>query len=338
MSLLLFTLGFSLVVSFCCSLAEAVLISVPMAHVRSLASGGGRAAARLLRCKEEMPRSISAILILNTIANTAGSAVAGSVVGELYGPQALAVFAALMTLAILYASEIFPKILGVTYSREFAIFLGVPLSFFVALFSPLIKVSEAISKRIRPANAGPSISLDELLSMAAIGTEQGALDRFEGSVINNVIGLDTLLVKDVLTPRVVVFRVDEALTLGDIAPELVEWSFTRVPTYSLEDPDHLTGYVRQRDLYRELIRGNRNSTLKSLARPLEAVPELMRVDRLLLQMFEKREQICAVVDEHGGLAGIITLEDVIEEIVGREIVDEYDAGRAKGAGSAQTSR
>jgi len=335
MTILVLAVCFSLVASFCCSLAQAVLIAVPLAHARALAAEGGRAAHHLLRCKEEMPKTISVLVFLATIANIVGSAVAGSIVWHLYGPQALIVFAVLMTGAILLASEIIPKPLGIGYCRELALVVALPVAALRVVFAPLFAVSEWLTRRIRPAKDVPSISHEEVLSMAAIGTEQGALDHFEGSVITNVIGLDSLLVKDVLTPRVIVFRVDEALTLGDIAPELAGWSFTRVPTYSLAEPDHLTGYVRQRDLYRELLKGNRTATLQSLARPLHAVPELMRVDRLLLQMFEKREQICAVVDEHGSLAGIIALEDIIEEIVGREIVGEYDGARS---GSSRTER
>lgn len=329
MTYLALTVCLALVVLFCCSLMEAVLIAVPFAHVKARAAEGGRLGRQLLRCKEDLPKSIAAILILATTATTVGLVIAGSIVDDLYGPGALAVFAALMTVALLFASVIFPRILGVTYCRELALLVALPVSTLLVVFSPFIVVSEWISRRIRLTKAAPSISQEEVLSMAAIGTEQGALDHFEGSVITNVIGLDSLLVKDVLTPRVVVFRVDEALTLGDIAPEIAAWSFTRVPTYSLDEPDHLTGYVRQRDLYRELLRGNRTSTLRSLARPLQAVPELMRVDRLLLQMFEQREQVCAVVDEHGSLAGIITLEDIIEQIVGREIVGEYDSMRVE---------
>jgi CBS domain containing-hemolysin-like protein len=137
-----------------------------------------------------------------------------------------------------------------------------------------------------------------------------------------------LLVRDILTPRVVVFRVSEKLTIGEIEGDLLNWEYTRVPLYSEDDPEHLTRYVRQRDIYREIIRGNHSSTLKDISRPLTTVPELARVDKILFQMFEKGEQIYAVVDEHGGLAGLVTLEDIIEEVVGHEIVDEYDVKSA----------
>lgn len=160
--------------------------------------------------------------------------------------------------------------------------------------------------------------------MATLGIEEGALDDLEGEVIANVIGLDQILLKDVLTPRVVVFRMKEEQTLASLRDEVAEWTFSRVPLYSEEDPDHLTSYVTQRDVYRELLKGNDSISLSEISRPIHVVPELMRADELLLRMFREKEHICSVVDEHGSLAGIITLEDVLEELLGHEIIDEYD--------------
>lgn len=196
----------------------------------------------------------------------------------------------------------------------------------VWVFGPLIYLSRFITARIEPDADGPTVSHQEVLSMAAIGAEEGALDHLEGSVISNVIDLDKVLVRDILTPRVMVFRVEETMTMDDVAKEIADWNFTRVPTFREDDPDRLTGYVRQRDIYRQLMQGNRSITLKDLARPIHTVPELMRADQLL-HMFEETEHICSVVDEHGALAGVITLEDITEEVVGREIVDEYDVVR-----------
>jgi CBS domain containing-hemolysin-like protein len=160
--------------------------------------------------------------------------------------------------------------------------------------------------------------------MAKLGHEEGVLDHLEGSVIRNVVGLDRRLVKDVLTPRVVVFRLGENTVLSDIREEMMDWSHTRVPLFPEDNQDNITCYVIQRDLFRNLIKGETDARLKDLARPLTTVTEFMRTDKLLLQMFETRESMCSVVDEHGAFAGIVTLEDIMEEIVGREIVDEYD--------------
>ena len=325
---LILAVTLSIVVSACCSLMEASLYAVPLPYVKNLSESGRISGRKLMQLKQNIQRPISAILILNTIANTAGAAVAGWAWGQLYGDTlgewGLVVFSGSFIIAILFFSEIIPKIVGVVYSKKVAPAAAVPLAVLVALLAYPVKVAEAVSSYLHPVKNAPAVSAEEVLSMAALGTEEGALDHFEGSVITNVIGLDQLLVRDVLTPRVVVFRALETTKLGDLQDVIGKWAHSRVPLYAEEDPDNLTGYVTQRDIYRELIKGNVDLELKELKRSLDIVPELMRVDKLLLHMFEKREHVCAVVDEYGGLAGIITLEDIIEEVVGREIVDEYD--------------
>jgi len=180
---------------------------------------------------------------------------------------------------------------------------------------------------MEPEDEAPAVSQEEVLSMAALGTEEGALDHLEGSVISNVIGLDKILVRDILTPRMNVFRVDEALKLFEVADEVHDWNYSRVPVHAADDPDTLIGYVRQRDILRYLLKGEGDIAFKDIIRSIETVPELMRADKLLLHLLEDRQQICSVVDERGSFAGVVTLEDVLEEVVGREIVDEYDIVR-----------
>ncbi len=326
MSILVFAIATSLMVSFLCSLCEAVLLSIPVSYLKRISDEGSKSGKILLAMKSDLGRPISGILILNTISNSAGPAIAGAIVANLYGEVGIVIFSAVITVLTLVIAEMLPKIIGVNYGKNLAKVLGHPLQMMVTVLAPLIWIFKGISKRIQQDEAGqPSVSLDELISLTTLGQQEGAIDEFEGSVITNVIGLDKLLVKDVHTPRVVVFRIAGHQTLGEVEKQLATWTFSRVPTYNAEDEDHLTGYVIQRDIYRELLSGNRDKTLREMARPLHTVPELMRVDVLALQMFERKEQICAVVDEHGGLSGIITLEDIIEEVIGHEIVDEYDA-------------
>jgi len=315
----------SIAISACCSLMEAALYAVPKGFIRHKVEAGSKAAALLMNLKEDVGKPIAAILILNTVANTAGASVAGWAVASIFGSNVLAVFSIIFTLCILYCSEITPKLIGVVYCKQVSMLVARPLKVIVALLYPLIYVSESISRLVRKNESEQTLTPEEIRSIAIVGTEEGALDHFEGSVIANVIGLDETLVKDVLTPRVVVFRLNQDTIVESLEKDILNWSYSRVPIYSDDDPDHLIGYITQRDAFSALLQGNKLATLKDLSRPLNTVPELMRVDKLLLQMFSKREHICAVVDEHGGLAGIITLEDIIEEIVGREIVDEYDS-------------
>ena len=323
-ALILVTLT-SIIVSAMCSLMEAALFAVPLPHVRFRSEQGSRAAKKLLGFKEEMGPPISAILILNTISNTVGAALAGAIVAHSYGEKAVLLFSACFTLLILYLSEIIPKQVGAEYSKTVSEAIAIPLSILIKLLRPVIFLTEGTAGLLSRDEGEPSASLDEVLSMAEIGREEGVLDHLEGSVIRNVVGLDRLLVKDILTPRVVVFRMADDLVLRDIKNELTEWNHTRVPLYPSNEPDNITRYVIQRDLFRIVLKGDDDIMLRELSRPLRTVTGFMRADKLLLQMFEQRENICSVVDEHGGFAGLVTIEDIIEEIVGREIVDEYDS-------------
>lgn len=323
-TVLIVSVAISIGVSALCSLIEAALYAVPLAYARHLAESDSRAGKVLLEFKNSMGRPIAAILILNTVAHTAGASVSGWAVGEVFGSAYLLLFSILYTLAVLYISEILPKVIGVVYCRGVATAVALPLRTIVTLTAPLIRISEFISNRIEHGSETQSLSAQEFLTMTELGTEEGALDHLEGSIVRNIVGLDQVLVKDVLTPRVVVYRLEETKTFADVEQEITECNYTRVPLFSQSNPDFLSGYVTQRDILRELLKGNRSRTLKDILRPIPTVPELLRVDKLLLQMFEEREHICAVVDEHGGLSGIITLEDIVEEIIGQEIVDEYD--------------
>ncbi|NDC36610.1 MAG: HlyC/CorC family transporter [Proteobacteria bacterium] len=325
--LLFFTVFGSLAISFFCSMSEAALFAVSFPHVRRCAEEGGRSWRIVEGFKADMARPISAILVLNTVANTTGPAIGGVAAEALFGEAGVIGFAIFMSAAILFLGEIVPKFVGVTYCKQIAPLTAWPLLGFIRLFAPIIALSQAITRRLEPEQEHPSVSHEEVLSMAALGAEEGTLDHLEGSIISNVIGLDKILVRDILTPRVMVFRVNENMTLAEVQPEIPEWNFTRIPLFNEDDPDHLTGYVRQRDVYRALLLGDLHRPIKAIARRLHTVPELMRADKLLLQMLEDREHICGVVDEHGALAGVVSMEDILEEIVGREIVDEYDVVR-----------
>ena len=315
---------FSIGASAFCSLMEAALYAVPLPHVKHLSNQGSKTGNILFELKSNIGKPIAAILILNTIANSGGAAVAGACASSLWGETGVLVFSIFFTLGILYISEIIPKQLGVSHSKLLATYMAYPLSFLVKAFYPLILVSEKVSGYMNRGEAAPSVSQEEVMSMAEIGTEEGVLDDLEGSVIKNVVGMDQQYVREILTPRVVVFRLEEEKTLEEIESDVETWNYSRVPIFPKDSPDNIGSYVTQRDVLRELLKGDKKQRLSDIARPLSAIPELMRVDQLLLKMVATGTHFFAVVDEHGGFDGVVTMEDVFETMLGREIVDEYD--------------
>lgn len=323
---LLLVVVFSIGISAICSLMEAALFAVPIAHAKHMADKGSKSAKIILDFKENLNPPISAILILNTISHTVGASMFGGLVSKIYGEDKTTILflTFLFTLALLYLSEIIPKQVGAVSARSVSLLIAWPLSLLVKLFYPFIYFTDKVSKIFKKEDEGPSFSEQEFLSLTKIGTSEGVLDHLEGSVIQNIIGFDRLLVKDVLTPRVVVFRLSEEKKVSDVKPEIVDWAHSRVPLFSGENQEVFETYVTQRDIYRALLEENESASLKELSRPLTTVSELMRADQVMLEMFEKKEAICSVVDEHGAFAGIVTLEDLVEKLVGREIVDEYD--------------
>ena len=314
----------SVSVSFLCSLMESAFYAVPMTYVHEAAKSVSITGKLLFKFKEDMGKPIAAILILNTIANTLGASASGFAVGAIFGAKALLPFSIFYTLLILYFGEILPKLIGVTHSRFVARFFVIPLNLLIKILYPLIYTSLFISKRVKKNSKSEEISASEVLSIAEIGEKVGTIDNLEGAVIENIIELDKVLVKTIMTTRTVVVRFMEDLTLNEITPELDKLSFSRIPLYAQDEPDTLTCYVTQRDILKELIKGNKQKKLKEISRTIKTVPDLMKCDSLLLDMFNSKEHLYAVVDEYGGLTGIVTLEDVIEQIIGHEIIDEYD--------------
>lgn len=340
MATLLFALAFATIAaSFCCSITEAALYSVPVAQVQALANEGSRAARALLYIRKDISKPIAAILVVNTLSNTLGPTLIGAIAVQAYGEDALVMVSVLFGISILYLGEIIPKVLGSHSALPVMMVAVYPLAFCVKILWPFIWLSKRISRGITTRSTAPTMSDEEFISLAAVGMKEGSLDSFEGSVISNVIGLDQLLVKDVLTPRASVFRLSESTPVGELERDIDQWTFSRTPIYSDDDPEQLSGYVLQRDILKALMRGRRDTVLTQIARPLNMVPEQMSVDKLLNQMFSKHEHICGVVNEHGGFSGVITLEDILEEVVGTEILDESDLlGQAPGEGIVKADK
>jgi CBS domain containing-hemolysin-like protein len=313
----------AIVISGACSLCEAVLYSVPFRHIEGLVQKRKRSGRIFKDLRENVERPIAAILTLNTIANTAGAAFAGVAATAVFGSESLGYFSASFTLAILILSEVVPKTAGVVYCKSLVPLVSFPLKGLVTLMTPLIWLIGGITRLIYKNKPQESVSPDELKVLTQLGLRTGSIKEHQGNIIENVLSLDSKTVKDVMTPRTVVFSLCEHLSLKEAARSWDKWEHSRFPVFD-KDREDIVGIVLTRDLFTTLARGEGDIPLTNLMRPVRFVVETARLSNVLLEFIGSRQHLFVVIDEYGGLSGIITLEDILEEILGREIVDESD--------------
>ncbi|MBT3202328.1 MAG: HlyC/CorC family transporter [Phycisphaerales bacterium] len=323
MILLLIFLFIALAVSFLCSLLEAALLSMPRSHIALLTEQGSPAGKRLQRMKDDMDRPLAAILTLNTFGHTLGAAGVGAEAALLWGDAWVGAVGFVVTILILIFSEIIPKTLGVAHAKALAPFVARTIPSMILILRPLVAVCNWTSKLLSRSNyATPKISRDEMLSLTRLASEEGAIDRKEAHVIRNLIALRETTVEQVMTPRTVVFTLRADQTVGEVTQGEPP-RFARIPVIG-ESLDEAKGLIHRRQLFRALGEGRLEATMGELARPLHAVPEVGKLPTVLEEFIQRREQMFLVVDEYGGSAGIVTLEDVLETLLGVEIVDETD--------------
>ncbi len=313
-----------IVVSALCSLSEASIYAVRRPYIRTLSDTGSAAGPVLESFKDNMERPIAAILIVNTAANTAGASVAGAQATALYGDGALIWFSAAFTLMVLLFSEIFPKVLGVVYSRPVARAVALPWRLAITALHPLVWLVEHASMWVKPSGPVFAAPEEEVKQLAQISADEGSISPDEAKMVRNVLALDDLTAHDVMTPRTVVFRLPASMTLAEVGDHVEAWHHSRIPIVDSEDSDRWTGLVRAADVLAEMAKGHLDKRLEELARPLLFVPQSTHGHLLLHRFIEEQTHLFAVVDEFGGMAGVVTLEDVFESLIGREIVDEVD--------------
>lgn len=312
-----------ILISAVCSLFEAVLYSVPASHVESLAAAGKGSGRRLQHLREDIQRPIAAILSLNTIANTGGAAIAGAFAASALGADRLAWFSVFFTLAILLFSEIIPKTAGVVFSRPLAGLIAAPLDLLVLIFRPLIWLTGTVTNLISRDQEQAGVSAGELVVMARLGLKTGSIEAHEAEVIANILALSKKTVRDVMTPRTVMHSLPIAYTLQELRNHVDSLNHTRIPVID-EGPDDVVGFVHRRDVLAGMARDRWTATLGEFMRPVNFVADTMPGDQLLLFFTRQRQHLAVVMDEFGGVAGVVTLEDVMEEVLGEEIVDEFD--------------
>ncbi len=324
MTLFIVSVAIVLVVSAVCSLSEAAIYAVRMPYIRQIAEGGSKAGIVLTDFKEHMERPISAILIVNTAANTAGAAVAGAQARLLFGDASLLWFSLLFTLAVLFFSEIVPKVVGVVYARPVATALALPWAGVIRLLTPMIWLTQIISRLFKPADAMAAPE-EEVHHFAMLSAEEGSIMPHEAEMVSNVLRLDQVKTRDIMTPRPVVFKLASDMTMREVQQKVKTWNHSRVPVYDADDPESWTGFVFSRDVLTALANDQFDRTLESLRHPLYFVSEKTAGHVLLRTFLKRRTHLFGVVDNYGDITGIISLEDVLESVLGQEIVDEADS-------------
>lgn len=324
MGLLIFYVAMALVVSFLCSLLEASLLTITPSTIRSAEDKGARWAKKLRLLKDDVERPLAAILTLNTVAHTMGAAGAGAQYAEVYGAGSEAIFAAVLTLAVLVITEIIPKTIGARYAGALAPFTAWLLPILITVLGPLVWASRQITKVItggKPAEVPRH--REELLALASLGQASGQIEQDEVRFVRNMLQLHAVKASDVMTPRTVVFSLSLELPLAEFAQEIRGVPYTRVPVFERER-DNIRGFVIKHEVMGRLAGEDEPDDLSGLVRPLLGVLDEVPVDRLFRRMIAEKLQILSVIDEFGTFLGLVTLEDVLETIFGFEIVDELD--------------
>jgi len=324
MGLLLFYLFLALGVSFLCSILEAVLLSITPTFVVLKEQEQPKVGLLLKKLKEDIDRPLSAILTLNTIAHTVGAAGVGAQALIVFGDAYVSAVSAVLTLLILILSEIIPKTLGATYWKVLSPITARIISILIFSTYPFVKLSELITRLINPETKEPSMSREEFSAMADQGVQEGIFEEGESNVFKNLIRFSSLKVKDIMTPRIVVMKFSETISIEDALAQKEKLRVTRLPVFNKNEED-ITGFILKTDLYEKVSEGKGQELLNTIKREILIVPETATLKMLLQNLIEKQEHIAVVVDEYGGLAGVVTMEDVIETLLGIEIVDEIDA-------------
>ncbi|MCF6343032.1 MAG: hemolysin family protein, partial [Bacteroidales bacterium] len=313
----------ALVVSFLCSIMEAVLLTTPLSFLNVKEKEGHKSATIFIKLKDNIERPLSAILSLNTIAHTIGAAGVGVQSTKIFGDYYFGITTAVLTFLILIFSEIIPKTIGARYWRSLALVSGIIINIMVIITYPLVMLIQYMTSLFSMKENELSLSREEISAMADIGTEEGVFDEKENKIIQNIIRLRNVKVSEIMTPRVVVTIADENMLLEEFLANKDFLYFSRIPVYS-ENEDNITGYVFRQAVFEKLAEDKTNLKLRDIRREAIFVPEPQTIMNLWDIMLQKKEHIAIVVDEYGGMDGIVTMEDIIETLLGLEILDEKD--------------
>lgn len=313
----------ALVVSFLCSIMESVLLSTPQSFLIVKHDRGYHWAKSFIELKINIDKPLSAILSLNTVAHTIGAAGVGAQAVKVFGEASFGIVSAILTILILILTEIIPKTIGARYWRHLSMISYFTIKIMIIITYPLVIMSAYITRLISNNKNEKTTSREEIAALASIGADEGLFSEKENKVIQNILKLKNIRVTEILTPRVVVAVADENLLLQDFLENKDYLKFSRIPIYSGND-ENITGYVFRQQVFENLAEDKHHMKLKDIKREIMVFPDSMMLYALWEKLLEKKEHIALIVDEYGGLDGIVTIEDVIETLLGLEIVDEKD--------------
>lgn len=305
-----------------CSGTETALFSVSPLRVRQLAQSHHPAAVALLKIRENMNRPIATIVIINNIFNIVGSILTGSVASQVLGDTWLGIFSGIFTFLIIIFAEIIPKTLGERYSEQIALLTALPVTGLSLIFTPLVWIIENVTARLFKTKKRPTTNEAEIKLLANIGQQEGIIESDEAEMIQRVFRLNDLTAADLMTPRIMLTYIRGNLTLAAAKKDIIASQHTRIIVID-ECIDQVIGFALKDNLLTAMVEGNHQQKIANLARKVKFVPEIIRADKLMKNFIAAREHLAVVVDEYGDVAGVVTLEDVLEVITG-EIVDETD--------------
>lgn len=323
MTLLFFFLFLALFVSFLCSIMEAVLLSATPSYLRLKEKNGNSSAKIFIKLKQNIDRPLSAILSLNTVAHTIGASGVGVQATKVFGEAYFGIASAILTILILFLSEIIPKTIGARFWKELAMISGQAIRITIFITYPLVIISAYLTRLISEKQNEQTISREEISVLANIGAEEGIFGEKENKIIQNLIRLKSIGVSEIMTPRVVVSVADENMTLQGFLKNKKFLHFSRIPIYS-ENPENITGYVFRQVVFEKLAEDREGLKLKDIKRDIVVVNDTNPLFGVWETLLVKKEHIALIVDEYGGMDGIVTMEDIIETLLGFEIVDETD--------------
>lgn len=320
--LLIFLLA-ALVISFLCSILEASLMSTPISYITLKEEEGLKAAARFRQYKLDPSRPLAAILSLNTIANTIGAAGVGRQATMVFGSQWFGLVSAVTTVLILVFSEIIPKTIGSSRWKSLTSFTANTIRILIVVLYPIVVSVEFLQKLFSGGKSDISVSRDELGAMADVAEETGELEEDENEIIQNIINIDEIEAKDAMTPRVVAAIAPESMTIKKFYKDRRFLHHSRIPVYADND-EYITGYILRMDALQLMAEDKFDCNLSEIKREVSSFPEETTIDRIWDDMLRSKEQMAIIINEYGSFQGLLTMEDIIETVLGDEIVDERD--------------